>query len=125
MTPRSETAVQAAVRLEAARRGMRLWRNNVGALLDSRGVPVRYGLANDSKQLNQMIKSADLVGWEVVRITPDMVGTYIARVLSVECKPEGWAFNPNDAHEVAQKAWADLINRDGGRALFATGADCL
>ena len=66
----SEAAVQAAVRLEAARKGVRLFRNNVGALVDSRGVPVRYGLANDSKQLNEVMKSADLIGWRPLLIEP-------------------------------------------------------
>jgi hypothetical protein len=120
----SETAVQSAVRLRAAQLGMRLWRNNVGVLKDSRGVPVRFGLANDSKALNSVLKSADLVGWETITITPDMVGQRIARVLSVECKPAGWVYT-GDSHEEAQKRWRDLINEAGGRAMFAAGPDCL
>ena len=48
----ARAAVQAAVRLEAARMGILLFRNNVGALIDVRGIPVRYGLANESTQIN-------------------------------------------------------------------------
>ncbi len=121
----SETHVQSEMRLRAAATGKRLWRNNVGVLKDINGRPVRYGLANDSKALNAVLKSGDLVGWETVVITPDMVGKKIARFLSVECKPEFWHYNPKDAHEVAQKRWADMVNEDGGRAIFATGAHCL
>lgn len=117
----SETHNQATARLEAAAQGKRLFRNNVGVLKDQNGRPVRYGLANESKALNTILKSSDLVGWETVTITADMVGQKIARFLSAECKPEGWKFNPNDAHEVAQKRWLDMINADGGRGLFVSG----
>jgi hypothetical protein len=72
--PQSEAAVQSLVRLEAVKSGARLWRNNVGALLDDRGVPVRYGLANDTKRLNETVKSGDLIGWRAVIVTPRHVG---------------------------------------------------
>ena len=45
------------VRLEAARKRILLWRNNVGALSDKDGRFVRYGLANDSQAVNKRIKS--------------------------------------------------------------------
>ena len=51
----SEAWVQASLRLEASTKGARLWRNNVGALLDDRGIPVRFGLANDNKLVNDRI----------------------------------------------------------------------
>lgn len=121
----SESAIQSLVRLSAARRHMRLWRNNVGALPDARGVPVRFGLANESKAFNKVVKSADLIGWEPVTITPDMVGQTFARFLSVECKAADWRPSPNDPHEQAQRNWADLVNREGGRAIFATGPESL
>lgn len=47
----TEDAAQQAIRVEASKKGMRLWRNNVGACQDHTGRFIRYGLANDSKKL--------------------------------------------------------------------------
>jgi hypothetical protein len=122
--PGSEGYVQSTVRLEAARKGLRLWRNNVGALLDSRGVPVRYGLANDSQQLNKVVKSGDLIGWRSLLITPAHVGSRIAQFVSRECKRPGWKFTGDD-HERAQLRWAEAVMSDGGDACFASGEGTL
>lgn len=119
---RSEAYTQSLVRLAAPGAGMVLWRNNVGVLTDQTGRPVRYGLANDSKSLNETIKSADLIGWRSERVTVDMVGTVIARFVSIECKHADWpGFNPKDPHEAAQKRWADLVTAAGGYARFSVG----
>src|ERR1700722_18323802 len=88
--PNSEKYVQSMVRLEAGRKNIRLWRNNVGVLQDETGRPVRYGLANDSKALNEKIKSGDLIGWRPMLITPVMVGATVAQFVSRECKPAKW-----------------------------------
>jgi hypothetical protein len=117
----NEATVQAHVRLLAAREGWRLWRNNVGVLFDSRGVPVRYGLANDSAAVNKLVKSGDLIGLRSVVITPDMVGKVIAQFVSLECKSQEWQFSPGDNRDRAQKAWADLVNESGGYAKFTQG----
>lgn len=119
----SETNVQAREQLKAARRGAWLLRNNSGAFKDATGRLVRYGLGNVSKKFNAECKSSDLLGIEPVLITPDMVGKIIGRALVRECKPEGWTFNPNDDHEVAQKRFIDKCNELGGNAAFATGDD--
>lgn len=124
VTGASEAAVQAMVRLEAARKGIRLWRNNVGALIDSRGVPVRYGLANDSAQVNKVIKSADLIGWRPVRIGPQHVGSVIGQFVSRECKRVGWRYT-GAGRELAQVAWAQLVTAGGGDAAFCTGEGTL
>lgn len=108
------------VRLEAPRYGVWLGRNNVGALLDKRGVPVRYGLANESKQMNEVMKSGDLIGIRAVLIQPWHVGTTIGQFVSRECKRPGWTYR-GDAHETAQANWAALVTKYGGDAKFATG----
>lgn len=120
----SESAVQSAVRLEASRKGVRLFRNNVGVMIDSRGVPVRYGLANDSQQMNNVVKSADLVGWRSLLITPEHVGYRVAQFVSRECKRVGWHYSDSE-HERAQLAWAQLITYAGGDATFCTGEGTL
>lgn len=117
----SETEVQAAVRLEYARRGYRLFRNNVGVLVDQTGRPVRYGLANDSAPLNRVLKSSDLIGWRSVIITPGHVGLQLAQFCSFECKAGGWHLTDGDKRGQAQKAWLDLVVGDGGEARFVTG----
>lgn len=119
-----ESAVQSVVRLEAARKGSYLFRNNVGALLDERGVPVRYGLANDSKQLNEHIKSGDLIGWQSVLIEQHHVGTLIAQFISRECKRVGWRYS-GTPRERAQLNWAELVVAHGGNAMFVTGEGSL
>lgn len=108
-----ESGVQAAVRLEASRKGIRLWRNNVGVLRDERGVPVRYGLCNESKAINQSIKSSDLIG-----IRPD--GRFIAR----EIKAPGWKFQATP-RELAQLKFILLVLSLGGDAAFCTGEGTL
>lgn len=119
-----ESAVQNAVRLEAARKGIHLWRNNVGSLLDARGIPVRYGLANDSKALNERLKSADLIGWRPLTVQQHMIGWTVAQFVSRECKAPGWRYSGNE-REAAQLAWAQLVLRAGGDAGFAAGVGTL
>ena len=117
--PRSEAAVQADVRVEASEKGGRLWRNNVGALLDERGVPVRYGLANDTAKMNRVMKSCDLIGINVITITPDMVGKIFGQFDAAEIKPEGWVYS-GTAHEQAQLKFIMLVLSLGGRAKFVS-----
>jgi hypothetical protein len=120
----SEAAVQAAVRLEASRKGVYLWRNNVGALKDERGVMVRYGLANTSAGENKILKSADLVGVRPVLIGPQHVGQTIGQFVSREIKQKGWTYSATPREE-AQLAWANLILSVGGDASFCSGEGSL
>lgn len=114
----SESRQQSLIRLELAKRGITLFRNNVGALPNPHtGQLVRYGLANDSKAINNVVKSGDLIGWVERLITPDMVGQQIAQFASVECKHEAWKWS-GDKHELAQLKWIETVNRAGGYARF-------
>lgn len=106
-----ETEVQAARRLRAGQDGWKLWRNNVGALRNPRGRLVRFGLANESKQMNEKFKSADLIGWRPILITEEMVGMVIAQFSSLESKRD-YKNKPSKA----QMNWYNLVAADGGYA---------
>jgi len=114
----SEAGIQSACRLAVSQAGGRIWRNNLGAYKDERGNFIRYGLANDSPQLNAVIKSSDLIGLRPVRITPDMVGTVIGQFVAIECKAPDWKYRPSDARAVAQLKFITLIKALGGHAEF-------
>lgn len=118
----SEAAIQKRVQLAATRAGGRLWRNNVGALKDERGVPVRYGLVNESAALNKIVKSSDLIGITPVVVTPAMVGHTIGRFTAREVKAAGWTYKGN-AHEKAQLKFIELVTALGGDACFINRAD--
>lgn len=116
----SESAVQSKVRLDAPKAGLLLWRNNVGALQDDSGRVVRYGLCNDTKQLNQRVKSSDLIGIKKTWITPQMVGTYIGQFAAREVKEYGWRYT-GDPHEVAQAKFGQIVTAWGGDFKFTCG----
>jgi hypothetical protein len=111
---RSEAAVQARVRVAASRYGMRLWRNNVGQDTETH---VRYGLCNDSAQINAVVKSADLIGIRPRVIQPGDIGHTIGQFVSLECKHSGWKWSGNE-RELAQQQWALLVTSMGGEARF-------
>lgn len=114
----SEAAVQNEIRLEASKAGLRLWRNNVGAIKDERGVPVRYGLCNDNAQLNASLKSSDLIGIRPVLIQPHHVGVVIGQFVAREVKAPTWRYTAT-TREMAQLRFLELVTSLGGDACFA------
>lgn len=121
---KSEAWVQSVVRLEASQKGVKLFRNNVGALKDERGRLVRYGLGNDTPALNAALKSADLIGWRPVVISPQHVGHTFGQFVSREVKAPNWQYT-GAGREPAQLAWANMVNAAGGDAAFVTGEGSL
>jgi len=117
---KDEASVQNHLRMDEASAGVLLFRNNVGVATDSNGNFIRYGLANDSKNLNSQLKSADLIGIRKLRVMPEMVGTTIGQFVSREVKRVGWQWR-GTGEEKAQAAWAKLINTYGGDALIVSG----
>lgn len=103
---------------------MRLWRNNVGGTYTEEGSFLRYGLANDSKQMNDAIKSHDLIGIRPVLIEQHHVGKIIGQFVSREVKAAGWKYRGTKREE-AQLRWAELIASLGGDACFANGEGTL
>lgn len=121
----SESRVQSMIRLEASQKDVLLFRNNVGALLDERGVPVRYGLANESAKMNEAIKSSDLIGIRKIVITPAHVGYTIGRFVARECKHGAWRRGEDRKREDAQERFLNLVLAYGGDAAFAPGPGTL
>lgn len=121
---RSESNVQSRVRLEAANKGLHLWRNNVGGCVDEHGNHIRYGLANDSAKMNKVIKSSDLIGIRPRLVTPDMVGQRFGQFVAREIKAEGWYYTGTDREE-AQRRFIELVVSLGGDAQFCAGEGSL
>lgn len=119
-----ESFVQSSVRLEASKKGLRLFRNNSGAVHTEDGRFIRFGLCNDSERVNKVIKSADLIGIRPVVITRFHVGHVFGQFVARECKPAQWRYGATE-REVAQLKFLELIMSLGGDAAFATGADTL
>lgn len=131
---KSEPWSQQQVRFKVAHAGAMGWRNNVGATpaktdhtcprcrfeFQQEQQPVRYGLANDSAQLNKKIKSSDLILAIPRVIRPQDVGQTIAQFGSVETKRPGWVYT-GKGQEPGQAAWLALIRKLGGYAAFSTG----
>ena len=110
---RSEAAVQADIRLAAAKRGdLVLWCNNSGALTDDAGRLIRFGLGNDSAAANKRMKSADLIG----------IHRPSGRFVSIEVKRPGWKHSDASERDRAQAAWAATVAAMGGVALRVTSA---
>lgn len=116
----SEAATQQQIRIDEAKQGVLLWRNNCGATFDESGRMIRYGLANDSPAMNKKTKSSDLIGITPRVIIPADIGCTVGVFTSIEVKRPGWKFKGTDA-EQAQFAWIRLIVSKGGIGKFSTG----
>lgn len=129
-----EAWAQQNARMVIARAGGLSWRNNVGATpavvkahcpkcqfdFEIKQRIVRYGLCNDSHQLNAMFKSSDLIGVMPRQITQQMVGSVIGQFLAVEVKTPDWNYK-GKGREVQQQAYLSLVASKGGIAQFSTG----
>lgn len=116
-----ESTVQNLTRVEHCRAtNGQIWRNNSGAYQDERGNLIRYGLANESKQENELIKSSDLIGITPTLITPAMVGYWLGVFTAYEVKPTGWRMLPSDKRAAAQAKYHEIVRQACGFAGFVT-----
>lgn len=114
----SEQITQKLIRLESSKINANMFRNNSGVLPNANGVPVRYGLANDSKKLNKYYKSSDLIGITPIIITQQLVGKVLGIFTAIEVKKGNWKYSNNEREE-AQWRFINLIKSKGGFAGFA------
>ncbi|MCP4546648.1 MAG: VRR-NUC domain-containing protein [bacterium] len=92
------------MRTFGSRPGLRLFRNNVGQTVYPNGSRVTYGLCPGS---------SDLIGFQSVKITADMVGQTIARFVAIEVKGPKTPVAPN------QQDFLSIVNAAGGTAVLA------
>lgn len=118
----SEAGVQSALRVTAPKLTHSLWRNNKGATQDVTGRLIRYGLGHDSKRLDEVWKSSDLIGITRVLITDDYVGRILGVFTGVEVKEPGWK-GPRTKEENAQASFLATVNAMGGIGMFATSTE--
>lgn len=107
----SEAATQNQIRIEASKFGFTMWRNNNGAVTTDDGRHIRFGVGNDSKKLNDIWKSPDLIG-----VGPN------GRFVGCEVKRPGWRA-PENKRDRAQLNCLNQINALGGIGFFATSIE--
>lgn len=112
----------------AARRAGPIWRNNVGkfwtlsntACCAHCGGNLHGGRAVRGATLTAVglgVGSADLVGLQVVTVTPEMVGTTIGQFVGIEIKTATGRERPE------QTKWREVVQRYGGIAGTARNVD--
>lgn len=133
----SESTVQKHTRLLHAQLGGQNWRNNSGAFKDDTGRVIRFGLGNDSKALNEEIKSSDIIGITPTLIQPHMVGYYLGVFTALEIKDPNWKMPTpiagralKDQPEATKRALAqakyhDIVRAACGFAGFVTNPNDL
>jgi hypothetical protein len=107
-----ESTVSRDIRLAYGHGDVRLFRNNVGnlELLDGRRIQV--GLCPGS---------SDLIGWESVRVTGDMIGSRIAVFTAIECKTP--AHHTTPTRWTQQMNFINAVNKAGGYAGMAESVE--
>lgn len=109
----SETAIGRKIQLEAAKRGVKLLRNNNGALKNERGQWVTYGVGGDG--------GSDYLGWKSITVTPDMVGKKIAIFVACEVKTPGGKTKKERLEK--QIDFIKAVNQDGGIGMMVENLD--
>ena len=83
-----------------------IFRNNNGALKDSSGRLVKYGLGSGT---------SDFIGWTLKTITQDMVGKSVAIFTAIEVKASDGKLTTD------QKKFIDLVKKNNGIAKVYKG----
>ena len=108
------------IRKWATQMGHRLFRNNVGKAYQGKLTEIKHH-GRIRKVIDNLryidfglaIGSADLIGWQCIKITPDMVGDNIAVFFAVEEK------SSRDELSVEQINFLQTVHANGGVAMVA------
>lgn len=104
--PVRESEILKRVRLALSEAGTVNFRNQVGALRDTYGQLVRFGLCNGS---------SDVIGWTSRVVTQEMVGKKVAIFTAIETKRSVGGVRSED-----QKNFVGTVQAAGGIAGFAS-----
>lgn len=104
-----EANIEKEVVLAASEDGNRLFRNNVGAYKDRRGVWIKYGVGG--------VGGSDELGWTAITITPEMVGRVIPVFTAVEIK------SAKGRVRKEQEMFIGSVKRGGGIAGVVRSVD--
>lgn len=113
----NESELQQLIQIKAKEYDCHLMRNNSGALKDSKGRLVRFGLGNVSEKFNSISKSSDLIGITSIPILPHHVGQRLGVFTAFEIKAPGWKYT-GTPREKAQLNFINLVIAQGGIASF-------
>ncbi|MEH6630183.1 MAG: VRR-NUC domain-containing protein [Halopseudomonas aestusnigri] len=104
----SETAITKLCLLDLSKEdGVRVWRNNTGALKNQSGQLVRFGLPG----------SGDILGLKRIVITPEMVGQIIGRFIAIETKTK------TGKQRDQQERFEEMVIGHGGLYVVARSAE--
>lgn len=128
MENKSEAQIQQDIQIAWTKKGGRLFRNNVGLGWIGKVIrsPMETGvrlypgdvLIRKARPLHAglNIGSGDLIGWEPVTITPEMVGKTLAVFASIEVKDDKGRVSDE------QNQWMKQVNESGGIAKVLRSA---
>lgn len=123
-----ESKIQTDIRDKLSNGRVRLFRNNVGQglmishkhgftaqAIIGKAIDLARSLGGHAQRIRfgLAVGSGDLIGYQTVVITPEMVGKQVAVFLSCEVKTEKGPVREE------QYRWAAHINSVGGRAIIA------
>jgi hypothetical protein len=97
-----ETNIQRLIQLELSKCGVLTFRNNVGVLKNTAGIPIKFGVGNPG--------GSDLIGIVPTVVTPEMVGNTVGIFAAIEVK------TPTGKPTKEQLNFIEVVLKNGGIA---------
>jgi hypothetical protein len=104
-----ETNVWKTLQLELSPLGFRLFRNQRYKGKTDKGIWIDCGVGGDG--------GADLVGYRILTITPEMVGSIVAQYVELEAKTDTGVASKE------QKMRSEVLNKNGALAVIAKSVE--
>lgn len=115
INPETQATKKLLPEFQKQNQNSRLFRNNTGMAHNQNGIPIFFGIGKPKKDKKtgriKQVGGGDYIGWETIKITPDMIGQEIAVFLSVEIKTSTGRLSKD------QRDWAFIVEQAGGKAI--------